>query len=78
MQDLMQDLLIHDLCFEIALEPLTEAETTELLGDKSSGTSSAEALGSVLYRHSEGNPMFVVAGLEHLSKRGLIAKSQGA
>jgi predicted ATPase len=76
--DLMQELLIHDLCFEIALEPLTESETTELLADKSSGTSSAEALGSVLYRHSEGNPLFVVAALEHLSKRGLIAKLHGA
>src|SRR6202022_3106190 len=40
-------------------------------------TTSSEALAALLYRHSEGNPLFMVAALEHLEERGLISREHG-
>src|SRR6266851_3325869 len=74
---LTQDLLVHRLCGEIALEPLTEAEITEYLTSEAPETTSSEALAALLYRHSEGNPLFMVAALEHLEERGLISRKRG-
>jgi predicted ATPase len=74
---LAQDLLVHRLCHEIVLEPLTEAEITEYLASRASGTAPAEALAALLYRRSEGNPLFMGAVLEHLSERRVISWDQG-
>jgi DNA-binding winged helix-turn-helix (wHTH) protein/tetratricopeptide (TPR) repeat protein len=74
---LTQDLLVHRLCREIVLEPLTEAEITEYLTSEAPETSPSEALAALLYRHSEGNPLFMVAALEHLEERGLISREKG-
>jgi tetratricopeptide (TPR) repeat protein len=74
---LKQDLLVHQLCREIALEPLTEAEITEYLTSEAPETTPSEALAALLYRHSEGNPLFIVAALEHLEERGLISPEHG-
>jgi len=38
----------------------------------------AEALAAPLYRHSEGNPLLMVAALEHLEERGLIRREPEA
>ena len=40
-------------------------------------TPTPEALAALLYRHSEGNPLFMVAALEHLVERGLISREHG-
>jgi DNA-binding winged helix-turn-helix (wHTH) protein/tetratricopeptide (TPR) repeat protein len=69
---LKQDLLLHHLCREIALEPLQEAEVAEYLALEA-GFSVPEGLAELIYRHSEGNPMFMVAALDHMRDRGLIA-----
>jgi len=74
---LTQDLLVHRLCREIALGPLTEAEITEYLTSEASETKPPEALAALLYRHSEGNPLFMVAALDHLGERGLISQGHG-
>ena len=36
-----------------------------------------EGLAALIYRHSEGNPLFMVATLDHLRERGLIAVENG-
>jgi tetratricopeptide (TPR) repeat protein len=74
---LTQDLLVHHLCREIALQPLTEAEVAEYLTGGASETLQAGALAALLYRRSEGNPLFMVAALEHLSERDLITGEHG-
>src|SRR5271157_5236524 len=61
---LKQDLLIHHLCHEIALEPLGEAEVFEYLAAESGGAAVPEGLAGLIYRHSEGNPLFMMAALE--------------
>jgi len=53
------------------LELLGEAEVAEYLVAKSSGA-------SLLYQQSEGNPLFVVTVLEHVTGRGPITSEQGS
>jgi predicted ATPase len=74
---LKQDLLVHQLCREIGLEPLGEGEVAEYLAAECSGASLPDGLASLLYQHSEGNPLFVVAALDHMSERGLISREKG-
>jgi DNA-binding winged helix-turn-helix (wHTH) protein/tetratricopeptide (TPR) repeat protein len=74
---LTRDLLVHQLCCQIALEPLTEAEIAEYLTAEAPGTRPPEALAALLYRCSEGNPLLMLAALEHLGERGAISREQG-
>jgi predicted ATPase len=71
---LKQELLVHRLCQEFAMAPLTEAEVGEYLAVRSSGTSLPQGLSALLHRHSEGNPLFMVAALDHMTKRALISR----
>src|SRR5271165_3713826 len=73
-----QDLLVHHLCHEIVLEPLDEAEVAEYLAARSGGAAVPEGLAGLIYRHSEGNPLFMVATLNHMCDRGLIALENGS
>ena len=75
---LTQDLLVHRLCREIAPAPLSEAEVAEYLAARSSVASSPEGLSALLHRHSEGNPLFIVAALDHMTKRALISRENGS
>jgi predicted ATPase len=72
-----QDLMVHQLCREIALEPLTETEVAEYLAIESSDATISEALAPLVYRHSDGNPLFMVAVLDHMRDRGLVAVENG-
>ena len=72
-----QDLLVHQLCREIALKPLTEAEVAEYLAMEAAGGAVPDGLAALIYLHSEGNPLFMVAALDHLRERGLIAVENG-
>jgi len=72
---LKQDLLIHQLCREIPLEPLGEGEVAEYLAAESLGASLPEGLASLLYQQSEGNPLFMVAALDDMSERGLLSRN---
>jgi DNA-binding winged helix-turn-helix (wHTH) protein/tetratricopeptide (TPR) repeat protein len=73
---LKQDLLVHHLCREIALEPLGEAEVAEYLAAESSGASLPDSLASLLYQQSEGNPLFMVTALGDMCERGLISRDK--
>jgi DNA-binding winged helix-turn-helix (wHTH) protein len=75
---LKADLLLHQLCREITLEPLDEAEVGAYLAAESSGARAPEGLAKLVYDHSEGNPLFIVSALEHLTERGLISLEDGA
>ena len=75
---LKQDLLVHQLCHEIGLEPLSEAEVAEYLAAESAGASLPESLASLLYQHSEGNPLFMLTVLDDMTARGLISRNKGS
>jgi DNA-binding winged helix-turn-helix (wHTH) protein/tetratricopeptide (TPR) repeat protein len=72
-----QDLLVHRLCQEITLAPLGEAEIAEYLGAESPGGSLPEGFAELIYRRSEGNPLVMVATLDHMTQRGLILRENG-
>jgi DNA-binding winged helix-turn-helix (wHTH) protein/tetratricopeptide (TPR) repeat protein len=67
-----QDLLIHHLGQEIAVEPLDESDVAEYLEAESRGAAVPVGLARLLHGHTEGNPLFMVAALEHMEQRGLI------
>ena len=74
---LVLDLLVHRLCREIALTPLSEADVEAYLAAQSPGSTPPQGLSALVHRHSEGNPLFVVAALEHMAKRNLLANANG-
>ena len=75
---LKQELLVHQLCHEIALAPLREADVAEYLGDGAMGADLPAGLARVVHRHTEGNPLFMVAALEHMTQRGFVSHENGA
>ena len=74
---LKQDLLIHHLCREVALEPLEEAEVAEYLAAEWGGAVVPEGLAGLIHRYTEGNPLFMVTVLEHMKERQLITLESG-
>jgi predicted ATPase len=71
---LVPDLLIHRLCQEIALQPLTECDVATYLKLRCAAADPPHGLATLLHRHSGGNPLFMVAALEHLTRRGHLSK----
>jgi len=70
LKGLKQDLLVHHLCEEVALERLEEAEVAEFVDGEFHGLPSA--LSHLIYRHSGGNALFMVAIVQDMQERGLI------
>ena len=73
----MLDLLIRRWSRKIDLTPLSEAEVEEYLGARSPASRPPPGLSALVHRHSEGNPLFMVAALEHMTKRNLLTRVDG-
>jgi len=74
---LKRELLLHHLCQEIALAPLREAEVSEYLSAAPEASAETAELAGLIYRYTEGNPLFMVTVLEHLRDRKLITMQGG-
>jgi DNA-binding winged helix-turn-helix (wHTH) protein/tetratricopeptide (TPR) repeat protein len=74
---LMPYLLVHRLCRKIDLTPLSEADVEEYLAAQSPAGRPPPGLSALVHRHSEGNPLFMVAALEHMAKRSLLTCANG-
>jgi len=74
---LKQDLLVHHLCREITLAPLEKADVAEYLGAESPGGSLPEGFAELIHRHSEGNPLVMIATLDHMTERGMVTHENG-
>jgi DNA-binding winged helix-turn-helix (wHTH) protein/tetratricopeptide (TPR) repeat protein len=72
-----QELAVHRLCHEVALEALRESDVAEYLRAGASGSNIPPGLAGLVHRHSEGNPLFMVAALEHMTQRGFISQENG-
>jgi predicted ATPase len=77
LKGLIPDLLVHRLSREIALIPLSEAEVEEYLAVQPPAGHPPPGLSALVHRHSEGNPLFMVAALEHMAKRSLLTRVDG-
>jgi DNA-binding winged helix-turn-helix (wHTH) protein/tetratricopeptide (TPR) repeat protein len=67
-----QRLLVHSLCQEIVVNTFSELEVQEYLAAKAGRGSLPDGLSDLIYRHSDGNPLFLVAVLDHLRERGFL------
>ena len=61
-----QDLLIHRLGTEMILAPLPKTAVREMLSRKLGQETLPPGLDTFVYQNSEGNPLFVLALLDHL------------
>lgn len=77
LKTLKQDLLVHRLCREIALERLTESQIEEYLAGKFRDSGLPKLLAPPIHRRSDGNPLFMVALVEQLLEKGLIREEHG-
>jgi DNA-binding winged helix-turn-helix (wHTH) protein len=68
-----QDLAVHRLCHEIALEPLGETDVALYMAAGATIENLPAGLAALVHRHSEGNPLFMVAALEHMTQRGFLS-----
>jgi predicted ATPase len=75
---LKQDLDTHKLCTEEALRPLDKAAVSEYLTRELQQATPPKGLPSFVHQHSEGNPLFMIAMLEHLIAQGFIRQQAGS
>ena len=66
LKGLKQDLVTRKLCVEMALGPLAKAAVGEYLARELGPAKPPSGLTSFLHQHSEGNPLFMIAVLDHL------------
>jgi DNA-binding winged helix-turn-helix (wHTH) protein/tetratricopeptide (TPR) repeat protein len=77
LKTLKQDLLLHHLGHELTLEPLLEADVADYLAATFGGGGLPAGLPTMIYRQSDGNPLFMIALLDHLRQQGVIAQTDG-
>lgn len=73
---LKQDLLMRQLAAEVALTPLTLAAMSELLGRVLEQEALPQGLPAFVHQHSEGNPLFAKAMVEHLMAQGFLERDE--
>lgn len=69
-----QGLLMRQLSTEVALAPLTKTAVRELLSRDLQQGQLPPGLTSFVHQHSEGNPLFAIAILEHLIARRFLVR----
>jgi DNA-binding winged helix-turn-helix (wHTH) protein/tetratricopeptide (TPR) repeat protein len=74
---LKQDLVIHNLSHEMALERLEESDVAEYLAIEFAGRGFPAGFANLIYRRSGGNALFMVIILQEMAKKGLIAQVDG-
>jgi DNA-binding winged helix-turn-helix (wHTH) protein len=74
---LKSDLLVHRLCREVVLGPISETDVARFVGLGATGGNPSSELAKLIHRHCGGNPLFMVATLEHMSSRGLVSREAG-
>ena len=75
LKDFQQQIVFRKLGSQLELPPLTPSEIADYLASGTSGTTLPAGLAEVLHRHSGGNPLYMVAVVEHLGRRGLLARA---
>ena len=73
-----RELQVHRLCDELSLEYLSEQAVREYLNVRFPGHHFPLRLGRVIYRRTEGNPLFMVNVVEYLIDRKMIVQEKGA
>jgi DNA-binding winged helix-turn-helix (wHTH) protein/predicted ATPase len=77
LQSVKQELLIHGLCEELALEFLSVAAVREYLARRLVPHDLPSDFSVALHRITDGNPLFLVNTIEDLIARGQVLESDG-
>jgi DNA-binding winged helix-turn-helix (wHTH) protein/tetratricopeptide (TPR) repeat protein len=72
---LKQDLVIHNLSYEISLERLEESDVAKYLALRFVDAGFPRRFAKLIYHHSGGNALFMVTILQDMVKKGLIAQA---
>ncbi len=75
LKQLKQELQIRHRCEELALELLSEAAVTEYLAARFPGHSFPAKFSGLIYRQTEGNPLFVVTVVDYLLGHDLLREA---
>lgn len=71
---LKRDLLVHQCCTEITLGALPQAAVAELIARELHQQNLPAGLAEFVQIHSEGNPLFALAMLDHLIAQGSLVR----
>lgn len=74
---LKQNLVVKQLCAEVKLGPLTRTEIEVLLRRELQQETLPAGLAGFVHQRSEGNPLFAMAILEHLTGRDFLVRAGG-
>jgi predicted ATPase/DNA-binding winged helix-turn-helix (wHTH) protein len=74
---LKQDLATHKLCADVSLGPLEKDAVREYLAQALKQETLPRGLPSFVHQHCEGNPLFMIAMLEHLIAQGFLRQEAG-
>lgn len=77
LKNLKQDLLVRQLCREIAIECLEEADVADYLSKTFTPESIPAGFSRMIHQNSGGNPLFMVAIVQDMVNRGMIAEDRG-
>jgi DNA-binding winged helix-turn-helix (wHTH) protein/tetratricopeptide (TPR) repeat protein len=77
LKTLKQDLLLHRLSHEVVLERLQEADVADYVAAGFAPGELPAGFAELIHRHSDGNPLFMTAMIDHLAQRGLLAHASG-
>jgi DNA-binding winged helix-turn-helix (wHTH) protein/tetratricopeptide (TPR) repeat protein len=77
LKSLKQDLLVHHLSHELSLERLEEADIAQYLAIEFANGDLPAGLAGIIHRHSDGNPLFMTAMLDHLVKQKVLSGVDG-
>jgi predicted ATPase len=75
LRGLKEDLLMRRLGVELPLHPLKKVAASSLIGRELSQEALPPGLVDFVYQRSEGNPLFVIAMVEHLVAQGVLVRT---
>ncbi|HKA53306.1 MAG TPA: AAA family ATPase, partial [Candidatus Binatia bacterium] len=73
----VQELTAHNRCEELQIAPLSEPSVGEYLTRRFSRSVAASPLPGLIYRRTEGNPLFVVNVADDLLQQGIVREEAG-
>jgi DNA-binding winged helix-turn-helix (wHTH) protein len=76
-RSMWQNLLMRQLATELVLGPLTQSATEALLSLELAQPKPPHGLTGFVHQHSEGNPLFAIALVEHLIARRFLVREAG-
>jgi len=71
-----QNLLVRQLAIEVALAPLAQNAVRELISRELEQETLPAGLTGFVHQHSEGNPLFAIAIVEHLIARRFLVREE--